>query len=358
MITETLDDYITSVPTGVFTSLDYNNPTSGNIPSFFTTNYEYQVINEKDIEMFSVRYSPDGTLLVAGCGDGSLRVYSTKDGKQLHQWNTAIKQSYSLPVTCIKFKPIGSYNQKNIVLVAGSKGKVQHWHLTSGRCVSDIEEDNNNQVFVLDYSTDGKNFATAGKDSMVRVYDDETRTLLRTMQGGNGINTAGHTNRIFSLKCHPNDSNVILTGGWDNTVQMWDTRVDHAVRRIFGPHICGDSIDIDVNGAILTGSWRPNDQIQLWDYGTGKLIQNMPVPSSGGKAKLSTYCSKFNGPSGTLIGVGGSGTNEALLMARTSGKIVGAIRGLEKSVYSLTFSPDQSSCAVGTADGSIFILQK
>ena len=24
---------------------------------------------------------------------------------------------------------------------------------------------------------------------------------------------------------------------------------------------------------ILTGSWRPENQLQIWDYGTGKLIQ-------------------------------------------------------------------------------------
>ena len=30
--------------------------------------------------------------------------------------------------------------------------------------------------------------------------------------------TAGHSNRVFSLKYHPDDPNIILSGGWDNTV--------------------------------------------------------------------------------------------------------------------------------------------
>jgi WD40 repeat protein len=37
---------------------------------------------------------------------------------------------------------------------------------------------------------------------------------------------------------------MILTGGWDNTVQFWDLRVGAAVRSFYGPHICGDSLDI------------------------------------------------------------------------------------------------------------------
>lgn len=47
---------------------------------------------------------------------------------------------------------------------------------------------------------------------------------------------------------------VLLTGGWDNTVQFWDMRVGHSVRSIFGPHLSGDSLDV-CGDEILTGSW-------------------------------------------------------------------------------------------------------
>ena len=47
---------------------------------------------------------------------------------------------------------------------------------------------------------------------------------------------------------------VLLTGGWDNTVQFWDMRVGHSVKSIFGPHLSGDSLDV-CGDEILTGSW-------------------------------------------------------------------------------------------------------
>lgn len=47
---------------------------------------------------------------------------------------------------------------------------------------------------------------------------------------------------------------VLLTGGWDNTIQFWDMRVGHSVKSIFGPHLSGDSLDI-CGDEILTGSW-------------------------------------------------------------------------------------------------------
>ena len=32
--------------------------------------------------------------------------------------------------------------------------------------------------------------------------------------------TPGHSNRVFSLKYDPAHENIIVTGGWDNTVQV------------------------------------------------------------------------------------------------------------------------------------------
>lgn len=35
-----------------------------------------------------------------------------------------------------------------------------------------------------------------------------------------GSSTPGHSNRVFSLKFNPDDPNIIVSGGWDNTVQV------------------------------------------------------------------------------------------------------------------------------------------
>lgn len=156
------------------------------------------------------------------------------------------------------------------------------------------------------------------------------------------------------LKYHPTDENIILTGGWDNTVQIWDTRTDHAVRRIYGPHICGEALDMD-GDVILTGSWRPNKQLQLWDYGSGELIEDLPWPAQTGSQPCALYAAQFN-QSKQLIGAGGSGANEAKIIDRASGKVLGSVTGLERAVYTMDFSQDDKTAALGTGDGSIYIL--
>ena len=103
-----------------------------------------------------------------------------------------------------------------------------------------IEKPYRNQIFTMEYNTDGSKFATAGKDYKVRLYDEATKSPLMALSRGMGQTDHGHSNRVFSVKFHPTDDNLILSAGWDNTVQVWDIRVAGSVRSIFGPNICGN----------------------------------------------------------------------------------------------------------------------
>jgi len=96
-------------------------------------------------------------------------------------------------------------------------------------------------------------FAVVGNQKTVRVYDEETRTLAHTLSGGtlqHGVTpldflrhasgsaggakpkeaseptATGHNSRVFSVAWHPHEGegNILASGGWDNTVQIWDLR--------------------------------------------------------------------------------------------------------------------------------------
>lgn len=87
--------------------------------------------------------------------------------------------------------------------------------------------------------------------------------LLALSDKSYGTLTAGHSNRVFSVKFFPEDDNTIVSGGWDNTLQIWDIRVGHSVRGIYGPHVAGDAVDINNRNEILTGSWRPESPLEV-----------------------------------------------------------------------------------------------
>jgi hypothetical protein len=100
----------------------------------------------------------------------------------------------------------------------------------------------------------------------------------------------GHSNRIFCVKFDPSSQHTIASGGWDNTVQIYDIRKKGPVASIYGPHICGDAIDFFNDGhTVLTGSYRQEDVIELWDMRTYKKTRI--INWDGPKASEQSYTS-------------------------------------------------------------------
>ena len=340
---------------------------NANVTPNFTSESSYKLvsritISDNSSEVFCVRFSPDGKYLAAGCGDGAIRVFSAQHGKL--SYNLEGGSNVALPTTALRFRPVTATSRtKNVLVAANAAGSVQHWHMTSGKCLHSME-DEGNQVYALDYSDSGEKFVTAGKDTVVRVYDEATKTVTSEMSGGRNYSvdtTPGHSNRIFSVKYVPGDENVMVSGEWDNTIQIWDARVGYAVRSVFGPHICGDSVDVR-DGEILTGSWRPENQLQVFDFGSGQLIKDIPWFASstlaGSKQACMLYGAQFSkGEAGRFIAAGGSGVNEAKVFDhQNNDSVVGTLTGLSRGVFTLDFSPDGERVAFAGGDSTIRIL--
>merc|ERR1712196_247517 len=230
----------------------------------------------------------------------------------------------------VRWRPLTATTKtRHVILSTNASGVVQHWHVTSGKCLHTIREEqengDTNQVFCLDYHPDASKFATAGQDYKVRLYDEATKTQISTLCGGYGKAMPGHSNRVFSLKFSEKDPNLLVSGGWDNTIQIWDCRQEAPARSCFGAHIAGDSVDVH-GDMILSGSWRPHDALQMWDLGSGELMHNINWgPKVDGEATL-LYAAQFSQDNARRVIAGGSGTNEARLFDRASGELLGSLR--------------------------------
>jgi len=228
-------------------------------------------IEHPDTDVFCARFSPpaggpaEPQLIALGLGDGRVVIHHAETGRLLQTVAPAgaagvavpAPAAGGLPITCLRWRPAAAARafrvsdattaSRNVLLAAGSDGSLRHIHATSGRVLHTIIEADT-QLYACDYRRDGGAFASAGNARVVRVYDEERRALVATLSGGTSVaSTAlygsnfaapggaarggaaaplatGHTNRIFGLAWHPTDDNILASGGWDNTVQIWDLR--------------------------------------------------------------------------------------------------------------------------------------
>jgi len=152
------------------------------------------------------------------------------------------------------------------------------------------------------------------------------------------------------------------------------------VNIVYGPHICGEAIDIRHDHSILTGSYRIDDVLQLYDIRTLKCVKSLnwdggykdplseaelknlstEVPASPTKKKPGPapflYSALFSRPDGDLILGGGAGNNEVRVFDFASGKLLASISDMEKSVLAMDYANSNPRFAFGGSDSCLRIM--
>jgi len=189
----------------------------------------------------------------------------------------------------------------------------------------------------------------------------------------------GHSNRVFCVKFNPMSPYILLSAGWDNTMQVYDLRIKGPVQSIYGPHICGEAIDFKNDVTVLTGSYRGDDAIQLWDLRTYKPYKCLlweggwvdPIseeekqdmllrgPLSPSKRRPHPapflYCAQFNKRKDTIL-VGGAGNNEVRVFDYESGNLMCNISEMERSVLSMDCANTQEAFCFGSSDSCLRVM--
>jgi COMPASS component SWD3 len=318
---------------------------------------EYKTFGSGNIDLLCCRIDPDDTLIASGTSEGTIHIYSlsaSNTDKPIHIMNGA--EIPGIPITSLRWRPhTGVSKTKQVLVSSCADGNVSHWHVPSGKLLHRIVE-HENQVLCLDYNPDGTSFATAGKDRKIRVYDENTKSQLVELHGGIW-QYPGHSNRIFCLKFHPDEPNIIVSGGWDNTVYLWDVRDGKTFASIYGPAIAGDAIDIK-GGQILTGSWRNKDQLELWDYGSRKKISNIEWETGYQVENAYVYSCQFSKSNDDTITAGCSNLNEVKVFDRKNeNKSFGKVSHLTKGVYSVDYANGLDMFGFCGGDGRTHVVQ-
>ena len=299
---------------------------------------QWSEIEEKQ-QIFCVQSSPDSQFMAAGLGNGVLTLRSPQTGRLSYSF---VHSRGKFPVMSVRFLP----SDPKHILSVSADGTIKEWNAKSSDAVWTGSEDGN-EIFALDISCDSSKFFTAGSDTHFRCYDYEEKKMILDLSRNEFDleTTRGHSNRIYAIKCHPTDENIIFSGGWDNTIQMWDVRQHFPARSLYGAHISGDAIDV-YNDLLLAGSWRTKDQFMLWDLRSFQHIATLQWTLLPEDQQCSIYAAKFCPNSNFVIGAG-SGANQVKTFSIEDNAAAGSPLQLK--------SPVLSMCLDTTGDGSVII---
>eukprot|EP01130_Rhizamoeba_saxonica_P006688 TRINITY_DN2669_c0_g1_i1.p1 TRINITY_DN2669_c0_g1~~TRINITY_DN2669_c0_g1_i1.p1 ORF type:complete len:2177 (+),score=451.33 TRINITY_DN2669_c0_g1_i1:90-6620(+) len=151
----------------------------------------------------NVIISPNEKYIVASTSGGNANIYSATPGKKLNIIN--LGNEY---MTCIKFHPL----KKEIVVTGSNSGKVFFCNYKTGSIVNTIDA-HDRTITGLDFSPDGKLFATSSEDFTAIIFRTHDNKKLHTLND--------HTQAVTCVKFISNK--VIATGSRDFTVKKWST---------------------------------------------------------------------------------------------------------------------------------------
>jgi len=158
--------------------------------------------------VFSVAFSPDGTLLASAGDDRLIRLWNLRTGKQIRQFAGDSDAIFS-----VAFSPDGRR------LASGSADDtVRLWNVfATGSETGQVGQPltgHHDYVWSVAFSPDGSTLASGSQDGSVRLWDVASRAQLGQPVGG------GNSLRIATVAFSSNGDHL-FAGGEDHVVRVW-----------------------------------------------------------------------------------------------------------------------------------------
>lgn len=169
----------------------------------------------KDTSITSLAFSPDGTLFASGASDGSIKIWTTADGKEHYGFvpENGVAQCHEDAVTSLNFTP-----QCRLVS-AGRDKTLRVWKLKEKGAVPDGKAINFREGNIpnLGVSLDGK-WMLFDHGRTLQLKSVETHKLVHTLSTATNA-TPFETLAIFS----PDNSLILTAGAPEGRLQLWRT---------------------------------------------------------------------------------------------------------------------------------------
>jgi WD40 repeat protein len=274
--------------------------------------------------VFSIAFSADSKILLAGTWDGSIRLWDVATGKELRQY-----PGHKGWVRSVAFSPDGK------TFASGGKDKIiRLWETATGKELRRFEG-HQHWVQNLAFSPDGKLLASRG--GTLRLWDVATGREVRRINPCFGM---------ASLAFSP-DGKLLAYGGV-NSIVLVNLATDKEVRQFTIPGSSFGGLAFAPNGKMLIGvnsNW--DFTIYSWDVTTGKPFRPLGK-RQGGMGSI------VFAPDGRSMALTGGDYTIRIYEVLTRGERF-RLQSPDKKPSTLAYSPDGRILAQGSEDIAVLL---
>ncbi|CAG7854426.1 SubName: Full=Related to WD40-repeat protein (Notchless protein) {ECO:0000313/EMBL:CCA71457.1} [Serendipita indica DSM 11827] len=310
----------------------------------------------------AVSFSPDGTRIVSGSRDRTIRQWDAETGQPLGE----PLQGHEYWVNAVAFSPDGTR-----IVSGSSDSTIRQWDAETGQPLGEPLQGHEDEVMAVAFSPDGTRIVSGSWDRTIRQWDAETgQPLGEPLQGHEdsvmavafspdgtriwdaetgqplGEPLQGHESWVNAVAFSP-DGTRIVSGSRDSTIRQWDAETGQPLGEpLQGHESLVYAVAFSPDGTRIVSGSRDRT-IRQWDAETG---QPLGEPLQGHESFVNTVA--FS-PDGTRI-VSGSGDSTIRQWDAETGQALGEpLQGHEGSVMAVAFSPDGTRIVSGSRDSTI-----
>ena len=208
----------------------------------------------------SVAFSPDGSKIISGSFDKTIRVWDACTGDQ----RLPPFRGHNDWILSVAFSPDGCK------IISGSSDEtIRVWDASTGIEMLPPLQGHDRGISSVAFSSDGSKIISGSSDKTIRVRDASTGIeMLPPLRG--------HDHWINSVAFSPNGSKII-SGSFDKTIRVWDA--SSGIEML--PPLRGHDHRIDSVAFSPDGSKIISESvaaIQVWNTSTGNILPHRPIP--------------------------------------------------------------------------------
>jgi len=169
-------------------------------------------------------FSPDGELIATASDDLTAKIWDAFSGKELMTLQGHVSATATNPpfegVVQVAFNPEGT-----LLATAGADGTVKMWSTEDGRKIVDLPAHPDSAVIDLAFSPDGSRLATGAFDGTTKLWrvSEALNEAQPVIDGLDELFTLiGHTSWVNGIVFTP-DGSRLVTASEDGTAKVWDT---------------------------------------------------------------------------------------------------------------------------------------